>query len=302
MRAGDDHRPRPPGRVGNGGRAGDQRSPAAGGPRRGRPDRRVDPRSAAASRCPRSTAALSAWSWRTRSTATTSSGPPCGRGGSRSSPSSVAVSPRCSGRRWREVPLHRAPRCAAVTSLRIWVFRRRRSRRVRDAGRRHWSTTSPLASPAPSPAAPDPQYSWRALEDSLGDVGIVAAREIKERVRGRIFRVGTLIILVAVAAAIIIPTLHSGGRTTHPDGRSRRRLVAQRPSRSLHTAGSQNQDSVKVVTVPSLAAAKADLRSGTDRFRHRRRRPDPAQPAGQLEQLPGRSRPRRRTWPNTSAC
>ena len=40
-----------------------------------------------------------------------------------------------------------------------------------------------------------------------GDTGIVAAREVRERVRGRVFRVGTLLILAVVAAAIVIPTL-----------------------------------------------------------------------------------------------
>jgi ABC-2 type transport system permease protein len=39
------------------------------------------------------------------------------------------------------------------------------------------------------------------------DVGLVAAREMRERFRGKIFRVGTLLILAAVAAAIVIPTL-----------------------------------------------------------------------------------------------
>lgn len=41
-------------------------------------------------------------------------------------------------------------------------------------------------------------------------VGLVAAREIGERLRGRLFRVGTLFILLVVGAAIVIPTLHSG--------------------------------------------------------------------------------------------
>jgi len=42
------------------------------------------------------------------------------------------------------------------------------------------------------------------------DVALVAAREIRERLRGRIFRVGTLLILAGVAAAIVIPTLDKG--------------------------------------------------------------------------------------------
>ena len=52
------------------------------------------------------------------------------------------------------------------------------------------------------------------LEATLGEVGMVASREITERVRGRIFRIGTLVILVAVAAAIIIPTLHAAAGPT----------------------------------------------------------------------------------------
>ena len=45
-------------------------------------------------------------------------------------------------------------------------------------------------------------------------MGLVAAREIKERVRGRIFRVGTVLVLLVVGAAIIIPTLHHSGGTS----------------------------------------------------------------------------------------
>ena len=152
-----------------------------------------------------------------------------------------------------------------------------------------------------SPATGSRARSWRAIEGSLGDVGLVARREIRERVRGRIFRVGTLIILLAVGAAIVIPTLHSGGGpTTQTVG-----VVgglSPETEQVVDTAGSRNQDSVKLVPEPSLAAAKADLRSG---------KVDLAivdgdqvllnQPAT-LEQLPGGSRPSSRTWPNTSAC
>ena len=37
----------------------------------------------------------------------------------------------------------------------------------------------------------------------------MAARELRARVRGRVFRTGTLLVLVIVAAAIVIPTLIS---------------------------------------------------------------------------------------------
>lgn len=43
----------------------------------------------------------------------------------------------------------------------------------------------------------------------LGETGLVAAREIRERLRGRFFRVVTLILLAVVGAAIVIPTTHS---------------------------------------------------------------------------------------------
>ncbi len=46
----------------------------------------------------------------------------------------------------------------------------------------------------------------------LGDTGLVAAREVHERLRGRFFRVITVILLAVVAAAIVIPTLHSASR------------------------------------------------------------------------------------------
>ena len=46
--------------------------------------------------------------------------------------------------------------------------------------------------------------------EALGDTGLVAAREIRERLRGRFFKVITLIILAVVAAAIVIPTLDKG--------------------------------------------------------------------------------------------
>ncbi len=90
---------------------------------------------------------------------------------------------------------------------------------------------------------------------------MVAMREIRERVRGRIFRVGTLFILLIVAAAIVIPTLHKNGSPTT----QRVGIVgATSPAVAevLHTAASRNQDLLKTVSLPSLAAAKADLRSG----------------------------------------
>ena len=41
-----------------------------------------------------------------------------------------------------------------------------------------------------------------------GYTGLVAAREVRQRIRGRIFRVGTILILAAVGAAIVVPALN----------------------------------------------------------------------------------------------
>jgi ABC-2 type transport system permease protein len=41
------------------------------------------------------------------------------------------------------------------------------------------------------------------------DIGLVGAREVRERVRARVFQIGTFIILAVVAGAIVIPTLEN---------------------------------------------------------------------------------------------
>ncbi len=46
----------------------------------------------------------------------------------------------------------------------------------------------------------------------LGTAGLVAGREIRERIRGRAFRIATLIGVVAIIAAIVIPTFTSGSK------------------------------------------------------------------------------------------
>jgi hypothetical protein len=58
-------------------------------------------------------------------------------------------------------------------------------------------------------ARPDATPPALRLLPLPGDVGLVAARELRTRVRGRVFRTGTLLVLVIVAAAIVIPTLLS---------------------------------------------------------------------------------------------
>jgi ABC-2 type transport system permease protein len=111
--------------------------------------------------------------------------------------------------------------------------------------------------PSPDDARPHRRV---ALGDSLGDVGLVALREIRERVRGRIFRVGTVIILLVVAAAIVIPVIHGGQAgpqevgVVGPTDPSLEQLVQQ--------AGARVGTAVRIVPEPSARAADDAVRSG----------------------------------------
>ena len=140
-----------------------------------------------------------------------------------------------------------------VARIAFYVLRRRR-RAERKAA----------AAEPPVPAVhtgrrPHPQL--HRIEHAFGDVGLVAGREIRERVRGRIFRVGTIIMLVGVGAAVVIPTIHSGGGPTpqrvgvvgglSSDGRQ---VVA--------ASAKANDDTVTLVNESSTSQAKADLRAG----------------------------------------
>lgn len=101
----------------------------------------------------------------------------------------------------------------------------------------------------------------RAVESALGDVRLIAGREIRERVRGRIFRIGTLFMLLAVSAAIVIPTLHGASQPT-------RQSVGVVGTLSLESRGlvravaKENDDAVKFVPETSLASGERALRSG----------------------------------------
>ena len=96
---------------------------------------------------------------------------------------------------------------------------------------------------------------------SPGAVRLVAAREIRERVHGRIFRVGTIIILLVVAGAIVIPVLHKSSTSAQHvavlggDRAALERLVRAEAVRVGTT--------VDFVSVASVAAADDELRSGT---------------------------------------
>ncbi len=98
------------------------------------------------------------------------------------------------------------------------------------------------------------------LSPLLGDTGVVAEREIRERIRGKAFRVGTLLILGVVAAAIVIPVLRKGKPAVEQVG------VVGDLSPSLRAdilaAGTTIGTTVDFVPEGDVAAARADLRAG----------------------------------------
>jgi ABC-2 type transport system permease protein len=93
-----------------------------------------------------------------------------------------------------------------------------------------------------------------------GDIGLVAARELRTRVRGRVFKTGTLLVLVIISAAIVIPALLGAKANIQKVGVAgplstpiRAAVVTDGPA-----AGTQ----VELVAEPSAQAASADLRAG----------------------------------------
>ncbi len=93
-----------------------------------------------------------------------------------------------------------------------------------------------------------------------GDVGLVAARELRVRVRGRAFRVGTLLVLLIVSGAIVIPALIGSKATAARVG------VAGPLSAPVRAAvvadGHAFGGTVDLVAEPGEQAAAADLRAG----------------------------------------
>jgi ABC-2 type transport system permease protein len=93
----------------------------------------------------------------------------------------------------------------------------------------------------------------------FGDTGLVAGREIRERVRARVFRVVTVILFGVVAAAVIIPTLHAGTTMGRRVG-----VVASSASleAELHDLAKGVGLSVELVSEPGLSQARAALSAG----------------------------------------
>ena len=105
-----------------------------------------------------------------------------------------------------------------------------------------------------------PSAARQYFETTFGDIGLVAAREVRERTRGRIYRVGTLLMLAVVAAAIVIPTLNKKASTTPRVGVVG--SLAPPLRAAVISAGSEIHVTVHLVTESGLASAEKDLRAG----------------------------------------
>ena len=142
------------------------------------------------------------------------------------------------------------PWVVAVAAVALAIRRRRR---------RAMTGAAPSASPARAIVLPE----------FLGDTGLVAAREVRERIRGRVFRVVTLLILAGVAAAIVIPTSTGASSTPSRSGSSEPSPRRRAPPSSLPPRASGRTVHFVTEHGPRRRRSRSALRSG--RPRHRRR-------------------------------
>lgn len=112
-------------------------------------------------------------------------------------------------------------------------------------------------STAPPRRAPLKAMAWHPRNE----VALVAAREVRERTRGRAFRIGTAVILLAIAAAVVIPVLRRGHHSHEVIG-----VVGtvSAPIRAAAVAiGPAVGTTVTLRDEPSQDAATRDLDDGT---------------------------------------
>jgi ABC-2 type transport system permease protein len=89
---------------------------------------------------------------------------------------------------------------------------------------------------------------------------LVASREVTQRLRGRTFRVATGVMLLAIAAVIVIPTLKGNGTTHEKVGVTGQHTDAI--ATAARTIGKQVGASVDVAHVTDAAAAASLVRDG----------------------------------------
>ena len=140
---------------------------------------------------------------------------------------------------------------AVFVVVRLALRLRTRSRRRAESGA---AASAPTASSSPLAGLS------AAIDRVGGSVGLVARREIRERMKGRTFRIATLVVLLVVAAAITIPVVTKGKQSTQYFG-----VVGtlSPPLRATVVAtGSALNMKLALVTEPTLAQAERELRGG----------------------------------------
>jgi len=150
---------------------------------------------------------------------------------------------------------------AVIVSLRVWRFTQRRRRRAAiEPCPSSTATCARRAQRNPPPSGAAHRASKASKRHSATSAWSRGARS-ESGSGGRIFRFGTLVVLVAVAAVIVIPTLHHGN-----GGQSAQTIgvvggLSPAATELVRAAGSQSEDAIQFVTEPSLAAAERALRS-----------------------------------------
>lgn len=135
-----------------------------------------------------------------------------------------------------DVPVFIAGILVVTLGVRLWLRRRRRRSRSHA-----------------------PRGSLR-LSSLAGDTGLVAAREIRARVRTRAFRLVTAVLLLAVAAAIVVPSLTKG--TSGPQRVGVVGTLSQSQRAAITGAARSVGTAVELLPQASTSAASDALRSG----------------------------------------
>jgi ABC-2 type transport system permease protein len=93
-----------------------------------------------------------------------------------------------------------------------------------------------------------------------GDVELIARREVHERTTSRVFRVGTAVVLLGVAAAVVVPVIHKGKTPVTAVGVVGATTPLARGT--LRAAGAGLGVPVRITPERSLGSAERALRSG----------------------------------------
>ena len=163
-----------------------------------------------------------------------------------------------------------------TVTIRMWAWMRARIRArterrgsANDPGQRSATQKPDMPAKAGSRDADGqasrPGRAWLdsdfiAASPRVQELGLVAGRELRERLRGRAFRIGTLLILAAVAAAIVIPTLHKNHATAQKVGVISTLTPGVQSAISSAAAGAGT--TATVITEPDVATARDALQSG----------------------------------------